>query len=98
MTTPLTLVASIQALPGHEETVEKALLELVEPTLAENGCLFYDLHRDLQTPGLFHFLEAWATREDWEAHNGSVHIAGMLQATEGKMAPPMIFQMQKIER
>lgn len=97
MTIPLTLVASIQALPGHESAIERALLDLVAPTLAETGCLQYDLHRDVQNQGLFHFYEAWATREDWEAHNDSDHITAMLRNTEGKMAPPVIWQMERIE-
>ena len=97
MTTPLTIVANIQALPGHESAVEAALLALVEPTVAETGCHQYDLHRDLQTPGLFLFYENWATREDWDAHNQSDHIAALGKVTEGKIANPVILQMVRID-
>ncbi len=96
MSEPLTLVASIQALPGHESAIEQALQDLVEPTRTETGCLQYDLHRDLETPGLFHFYEAWATRADWETHNDSAHIAGLLRDTQGMMARPVIYQMERI--
>lgn len=96
MPIPLTIVATIQALPGHENEVEKALLEVVPPTLAESGCLQYDLHRDLQKVGLFLFYENWATREEWDAHMESDHLAAMKKATEGKLEDTVIFQMEKV--
>lgn len=96
MVTPLTIVAEIQALPGHETEVEKALLDAIAPTLVEKGCLQYDLHRDLEKPGLFLYYENWATREDWELHMESSHLAAMKEATEGKIGDVVIYQMEKI--
>jgi len=96
MPTPLTIVATIQALPGHENDVEKALQEVVPPTLAEAGCIQYDLHRDLQKPGLFLFYENWATREEWDAHMESDHLAALKKATEGKLEETIIFQMKRV--
>ena len=96
MTKPLVLVATIQARPGHEDSVGSALQALVEPTLAEAGCRQYDLHADLHTPGLFLFYEIWSTRADWEAHNGSEHIASMLRETQGLIEDPIISQLERI--
>jgi quinol monooxygenase YgiN len=96
MPTPLTIVATIQALPGHEVEVEKALTEVISPTLAEPGCLQYDLHRDLQKPGLFLFYENWSTKEEWEAHMESGHLAAMKKSTEGKLEETIIFQMERV--
>ena len=98
MTKPLVLVATIRALPGHEDSVESALQALVEPTLAEAGCRQYDLHRDLDTPGFFLFYEIWSTRADWEAHNDSEHISSMLQQTQEMIEDPVIVQLEKIGR
>ncbi len=97
MSLPLTIVAEIQALPGFESEVEKALLAPVGPTLQEKGCLQYDLHRDLQKPGLFLYYENWASKADWEAHMESGHLAVMKEATAGKIEEVVIYQMEKLE-
>ncbi len=97
MPTPLTIVATIQALPGKEDIVEKALLAVIAPTLAEPGCLQYDLHRDLQKPGLFLYYENWATREEWDAHMLSDHLAAMKVATDGLLEGIIIYQMKLID-
>ncbi len=96
MPTPLTIVAQIQALPGFEKDVEKVLLEVIPPTLAESGCLQYDLHRDLEIPGRFLFFENWKTREDWLQHMETAHLDELKRATAGKAAETIIFQMEKI--
>jgi quinol monooxygenase YgiN len=96
MTTTLTIVATIQAQPGHEAEIGAAFLALIEPTLAETGCLQYDLHRDLEVPGRLLFYENWASREDWEAHNASAHITALGAATKGKLGAVEILQMEQI--
>ena len=96
MTTPLTVAAIIQALPGHEEEAEAMFLALIEPTLAETGCLQYDLHRDLEVPGRLLFYENWATREDWEAHDAAAHITAVREAAKGMIASIEILQMERI--
>lgn len=96
MSTPLTIVAKIQAEPGCEEEVQAALQAAVTPTLAEDGCLQYDLHRDHHQPGLFLYFENWATRAQWEAHMASEHLAAMKRATEGKIVETVIWEMGRI--
>ena len=46
--TQLTVVAKIKAKPGCEAEVHRELLQLISPTLAESGCLNYDLHRSIE--------------------------------------------------
>ena len=96
MPNPLTIVATIQALPGHEKTVEEALLKVIPPTLNESGCLQYDLHRDHQDNGLFLFYENWATKEEWEAHMNTAHLAALKAATQGITKETVIFLIEKI--
>ncbi len=95
MPSPLTIVATIQACSGHETEVERALGDLVAPTLAEPGCLQYDLHRDHEKAGRFLFFENWATRAEWETHMESEHLAAMKKATAGKIDSTVIYQMEK---
>ncbi len=96
MSKPLTIVAKIQAASGHEKEVEQALQAAVAPTLAEAGCIQYDLHRDLNTPGLFLFYENWETRPQWEAHMKSDHLAAMHRVTEGKIVETVVWEMEGI--
>ncbi len=82
----LTIVARIEASPGRAELVKSELLKLVEPTLAEAGCLQYDLHQDNDDPAVFLFYENWESRELWQNHMNSPHIAAYARATEGAIA------------
>lgn len=97
MPQPLTIVATIQAKPGCETEVAQALTNCIAPTLAEAGCLQYDLHTDHNKPGLFLFFENWATRQEWLVHMESDHLAAMKVATEGKIETTVINEMAKVE-
>ncbi len=96
MSKPLTIVAILQALPGFENDVANTLKDCISPTLAEAGCLQYDLHTDNNKPGLFLFFENWSTRDHWLVHMESDHLAAMKKATEGKMQAPVIHEMEKV--
>ena len=49
--TQLTIVADIVAKQDKIELVKSELLKLIEPTLAEEGCINYDLHQDNNNQG-----------------------------------------------
>lgn len=93
----LTIVAQITAVPGKEELVRTALEKLIPPTLAEAGCLQYDLHVDNENPGFFLFFENWETRELWQDHIKSAHIAAHREATAGAIANTQINEMTKVD-
>ena len=83
MTTPLTIVANIEAKADKIEFVKAALLKLIEPTRLEEGCIQYDLHKDNNNPALFTFIETWATPALLQAHLNSPHLKAYVQASEG---------------
>ena len=89
----LTIVAHIQANPDAVDLVKSELLKLVEPTLKEEGCLQYDLHQDNDHPTHFMFYENWTTRELWQDHMGSAHLAAFQEATDGAVAELVIHEM-----
>ncbi len=62
------LTAMVKARPGQEEAVKEVLLELVEPTRKEPGCLGYNLHRSKSDKAQFMFYEQWASKEALDAH------------------------------
>ncbi|MEO1128173.1 MAG: putative quinol monooxygenase, partial [Planctomycetota bacterium] len=70
----LTIVANIRAKPDQIDLVRSELLRLIPPTLAEPGCLQYDLHQDNDDPAFFMFYENWESRELWQTHMQSAHI------------------------
>ncbi len=92
----LTILAQITAVPGKEDVVREALHNLIAPTLAEDGCIQYDLHSDNDTPGFFVFYEIWETRELWQAHMKSPHIIANGPATEGAVAHVQINEMTRV--
>ena len=53
----LTIVANIYAKEDQVEFVKSELIKLIETTLAEEGCVQYDLHQDNQDPRRFMFYE-----------------------------------------
>ncbi len=96
MSRSLTIVARIEAKEDQIEEVKSELLKLVAPTIAEAGCLQYDLHQDHQNPAVFLFFENWESRELWQAHMNSAHLAAYRTATEGAIASFALNEMTKL--
>ncbi|WP_370277907.1 putative quinol monooxygenase [Pontibacterium sp.] len=96
MSTPLTIVARIEAKPDQIELVKSELTKLIEPTRAEAGCIQYDLHQDNNQPEVFLFFENWETRELWQAHMENDHLKAYMAATEGAVADFTLNEMSHI--
>lgn len=96
MSTPLTIVAIIEAQPEKIELVKSELLKLVEPTLNEAGCIQYDFHQDNQNPAIFLAYENWENRELWQNHMQSAHLAAFGKATEGAVVGATVHEMTRI--
>lgn len=93
----LIVVADMVAKPGQEDALRAALTGLVAPTLAEPGCLQYDLHEDAARPGHFLFFERWETRELWdEGHNVSPHVEAFRARSGDLVASLDLFEMTRI--
>lgn len=73
------VLVSLVARPGKEPEGEKFLAELLAPTHEEEGCLLYSVHRGVDDPLLFAFVERWASRELLERHMASPHIKGAME-------------------
>ena len=96
-TKQLTITATIIAKPEKRELVKQALLNLIPPTLQEEGCLNYDLHQDNENANRFFFYENWESRELWLNHNASAHIAAHKKTTEGAVVEVRIHEMSSIK-
>ena len=93
----VTVIATIQAKPGMEAEVKKALISMVAPTRKEAGCINYDLHVSAEYPSRFLFHETWVSRAHLDAHLQSVHIKVMFpRVSELCVAFPDIVVWEKI--
>ncbi|MCT7949679.1 antibiotic biosynthesis monooxygenase [Ancylothrix sp. C2] len=70
----LRVVAKVVALPDKIEELKTILIELLEPTRKETGCIFYDLMQNQTNPAEFVFVEEWESEADLQAHLTSDHI------------------------
>jgi quinol monooxygenase YgiN len=68
------VTAKWTARQGEEEEVHAAILEMIEPTRAEPGNLFYQPHRDPDDPRVFFFYEQYVDVAAYEAHGASEHF------------------------
>ena len=64
----LKIVAHIRAKSGKRDELEKAVLGLIEPTRAEEGCQEYELFVSTEDENQFTFIETWTTPDALEQH------------------------------
>jgi len=65
---PLTVIAITTAKLGKEAALGAVQEQLVAETLAEDGCLRYELHQSLDDGRVRIFVETWASEAQWLAH------------------------------
>lgn len=81
--TTIRVVARVVAHPDQVEAVKSVLIELIEPTRQEEGCVVYELLQNQQDPTDFTFVEEWVSNALLEAHLSSTHIAKAVSQLEG---------------
>jgi len=54
---------------------------LTPPTLAEDGCLFFEFWPDLDNTGRFTVLEGWEGERHLDAHRDTPHVAVFREAS-----------------
>ena len=81
--TTVHVIATFFAEMGKEDDMERALLEMIEPTRREPGCIRYDLVRSLKGENYteFVFLEEWESEAALDAHARTPHF----QALRGRI-------------
>jgi quinol monooxygenase YgiN/quercetin dioxygenase-like cupin family protein len=70
----LTAFTFIHGLEGKEEDLKNHLLSLTAPTLAEPGCIQYDLYQSQTKKNEFLRFEIWRNPADLEAHKMTPHL------------------------
>lgn len=92
----VTVVAQLKAKPGMEERVRKELLEMVEKTRREHGCLNYDLHVSVDCPRTFLFYENWVSKMALEDHFQTPHLQRLRQLSEEILAEPADIKLMQM--
>ena len=73
------MCARFQARPEKLEELKSRLLEMVDLTTKEPGCLFYDLHVDRDNPTIFYFLEGWKDSEALAFHDKTPYVQAIIK-------------------
>jgi quinol monooxygenase YgiN len=68
------VVAIFVAKPGTETLVEGLFRDVIATTLNEDGCISYQLNRDVAEPRRFVWTELWSSRELLQKHLAAPHI------------------------
>jgi len=82
-------VAHFHCLPGRGAEVEAHLAPLVEPTAAEDGCIFYRYFRDSADDDHFVFWEEWRDDASLDIHIAGLGVQSMLEAVVPLLAEPI---------
>ena len=84
------VVATFVARPGHADAVEIALRVPVAPTHAEDGCILYALHRGLEDPDTFVFVERWSSAAALAVHAQRPWVTGLSAIADLLSGPPQV--------
>jgi len=75
---PVTVVARWSVTTGAVETVLSLVCALQRATLAEPGCLGYDVFRSVDTPNELLLLERYVDTAAIDAHRAAAHYADLV--------------------
>jgi quinol monooxygenase YgiN len=84
----LTIIAKLVARPGAEESLRSALNDMVEPSLAEEGCLAYEPYVDPVDPCRMVIVEEWTDAAALEEHFNTPHFQQVAKVLEDVLAQP----------
>jgi autoinducer 2-degrading protein len=85
---PLTVVARFRAKPGRRDQVLDDLVAMIEPSLAEEGCLLYQPYVDPTDQDRVILLERWADRAALDYHFSTPHFRAVAEKLEPNLAEP----------
>jgi quinol monooxygenase YgiN len=92
------LVVVFRAALGKIDDLRSALLDLTVATRAEDGCLPYDLHEDVNDADVLAFYEIWATPAAHAAHDATPHVQGFVARFDELLAEaPRVNRLRRIE-
>jgi quinol monooxygenase YgiN len=92
-------VINIRTRPDTYEELHRRLLELVEPTRAEPGCLQHELHTCDEDPLQLTFVETWASDTAHAAHDETAHVRAIQAEILRLISHPLtVHRLRKSQR
>ncbi|MFE3261595.1 putative quinol monooxygenase [Nocardia sp. NPDC059091] len=88
----LHVVAELRAAAGQEDRLRTALEAMIEPSLAEPGCLSYQPFTNPNDPAHMVVVEEWQDADALEKHFTAEHFQHVAGVLEGIVAEPMIIR------
>ena len=96
MNQKLPMVVKFNVKKEKIDIVKEALINILEPTRNEEGCLLYELHQDINDPSIFMFYEVWQTVDHWKAHDQQPHIETLRNILDGALESLEVNQLKII--
>ncbi|WP_433198810.1 putative quinol monooxygenase [Nocardia sp. CA-107356] len=85
----LTLNVRFTAKPGRETELRETLEDMVAPTLAEAGCLAYEVYLHPSDPSRVVLLEEWVDEAALAAHFETPHLKECAEALAEILIEPL---------
>ncbi|OUR91954.1 hypothetical protein A9Q87_09135 [Flavobacteriales bacterium 34_180_T64] len=92
----LTIIASVIVKEEFLQDTKLRMLDLVEQSKQEKGCLKYTLHQDNKNSDTFLFIENWQSKTLWEKHLESLHVQSFVKETENSIVEFSVQEMSQI--
>ena len=93
----IVVVAKIKIKEQFKDEVYAELLALHKSTHAlDDGCIQYELHKDLEDSNRFTFIETWESAQLLEAHMATAHFASFAKTIENKLDALEISKLEKL--
>ena len=78
----LFIFARFHALPGNEDAVAEALLDVIFASREEPGCLSINAFRSVRDPRLFYIHSRWRDEAAFDYHAGLPHTVRFVERVE----------------
>ncbi|MEC3958832.1 putative quinol monooxygenase [Nocardia sp. CDC153] len=88
----LHVIAELRAAAGHEDRLRTGLEAMIEPSLAEAGCISYQPFTNPNDPAHMVVVEEWVDADALEKHFATEHFQHVAGVMEGILAEPMIIK------
>ena len=93
----IVVVAKLKIKEQFRDEVYAELLALHKSTHAlDDGCIQYELHKDLEDSNSFTFIETWESAQLLEEHMTTAHFASFAKTIENKLDALEISKLEKL--
>lgn len=94
----IVIVASVIVKEEFLRTTKSKMLDLVEKSRYDEGCITYDLLQDKKKSNVFLFFEKWETRILWKKHLTSSHVQSFVKETKNNITEFKVQEMNLIAK